>query len=75
MNIALMCGMLLLVNRSAEPWVPADNDSITTAMVTCAKPPTKQPCLVAFVKIEQGRYRAVCGPQTYNGVKLTGNDN
>ena len=57
----LACVATVLVNVSSEPWKPRDDESLAQARGRCTQLYKDSPCLVKFVKVEPGIYRAICG--------------
>jgi len=74
MKIALMCGLIVLGNRTTLPWTPEDSYVIKQAQLKCAQEPTKHPCLIGFIKTAKNQYRAVCGKQEKHKAKITSNE-
>ncbi len=59
--LAAACAAPVVEIRGPQPWSEQDQAALERATVGCAEHYPASPCLRRFVRVQPGRYRAVCG--------------
>jgi hypothetical protein len=59
--IAASCPVTVIDVRTNEAWTVRDQLALVTAARGCVRYFPQSPCLKRFIRVEQGRYWAVCG--------------
>lgn len=59
--LVLLCGPVLFINLTKEPWSRIDYDNAEHATKRCGEIYPNSPCLKKFIKVRTQMYRAICG--------------
>jgi hypothetical protein len=55
------CPVTEVLAFTSEPWSDRDQSGYRSARQRCGAIFPNSPCLIRFTRMEQGRYRAICG--------------
>lgn len=61
---SLFCATPILEDRTKDPWTETDQKTLLDIQKEgCKRNNPQEPCLVRFIKVEEGIYSVVCGPE------------